>query len=75
MARRATRRGIPAGTWFGAQSFHTFMMAPVTRRMLDSLYDNAAGDAAIEAARTEDRGEELAGSRCSSVCGFCGACS
>lgn len=70
------RRGIPAGTWFGAQSFHTFLSAPTTAPILDAmLHDNAATDAAIEAAREDERGDEDRGSACSAACGFCGACS
>lgn len=77
MSRSARpRRGIPAGAWFGAQSFHHFLTAPVTSRLLDGMIeDNAATDAAILAAREEEAGDELSGSTCGTACGFCGRCS
>jgi hypothetical protein len=76
MARKRTT-GIPAAAWFNAQSFHTFISAPATTRLLDSLIqDNAAHDAAIDAERNEqDDRDELPGSTCGTACGFCGRCS
>ena len=73
----ATRRGIPAATWFGAQSFHTFLTLPQTGPMLDAmLHDNAATDAAILAAREDaPADDEQRGSQCGPGCGWCGRCS
>lgn len=73
---QATRRGVPAATWFGAQSFHTFLTLPQTGPMLDAmLQDNAATDAAILAEREDEREDGDAGSRCSMAsCGGCGRC-
>jgi hypothetical protein len=76
--RLAPRRvQADAVTWFQRQSFHTFLTAPATTRLLDDLIqDNRAHDAAIEAERAEqDDRDELGGSTCGAACGYCGRCS
>ena len=77
MARSQSAQGIPAAAWFSQQSFHTFLTAPATTRLLDSMIqDNRAHDAAIEAERAEqDPRDEAYGSTCGAACGYCGRCS
>ena len=60
--------------------FHTFLTAPATGRMLDSLIqDNADTDARILAERDEELEAEWRAERegdaCGPNCGWCGRCS
>ena len=58
-------------------AFRRFLEDPATGPHLDAMiHDNAATDAAILAARDEDRGDdERHGSQCGLACAFCGRCS
>lgn len=65
------------------RAWHRFLVNPATGPKLDALLadhtlvdmQNCISDAAIEAERDEDRGDEDRGSQCGAACGYCGGCS